>query len=191
MSNFDIPQVLQISHVYELPFGHGKKMGSNWNPVVNGVLGGWQVNGSWTFASGRPLTLGLEGGQSLPTYGSQRPNLVSQPSRNNGSDWMLHYFADDSDFASPVPYTDGTAPRTLPWVRTPGQGNVNLSMFKDFALDKLKEGMKLQCRVQGLNAFNHPQFGGPNTTVGSASFGQVTSQANSPRELEMALRLSF
>ncbi len=191
VSLYDIPQILQLSHTYELPFGHGKKIGGNWNPVVNAFIGGWQINGIWTFDDGRPLLPGYQGSISLPTYGPQRPNLVGTPARNTGSDWMTQYFANPDVFVAPAPFTIGNAPRTLPWVRTPGQRNSNLSLFKDFSLDKIREGMRLQYRIQTTNALNHPQFAGPNMSVGSSSFGTVTSQANSPRVAEMALRLSF
>jgi hypothetical protein len=191
VSLYDIPQILQLSHTYELPFGHGKKIGGNWNPVVNAFIGGWQINGIWTFDDGRPLLPGYQGSISLPTYGPQRPNLVGTPARNTGSDWMTQYFANPDVFVAPAPFTIGNAPRTLPWVRTPGQRNSNLSLFKDFSLDKIREGMRLQYRIQTTNALNHPQFAGPNMSVGSSSFGTVTSQANSPRVVEMALRLSF
>jgi len=47
----------------------------------------------------------------------------------------------------------------------------------------------LQFRLETYNAFNHPQFSGPNTTVNSGSFGVITSTANSPREVQAALKL--
>ncbi len=191
VSVFDITHVFQFSHVYELPFGRGKKIGGNWNAIVNGFLGGWQVNGIWTVDSGRPLVASLMGGLSLPTYGSQRPDLTGRPEKNNGSNWMTQYFSNPEVFTSPQSYALGDAPRTLPWVRTPGQRNANLSVVKDFSLAKFREGMRLQYRIQTLNAFNHPQFSGPNMNVGSDSFGAITSVANTPREVEMALKLYF
>jgi hypothetical protein len=191
VSLYDISHLLQISHTYQLPFGRGRKLGSNWNAALNGVLGGWQVNGIWTVDSGRPLSPALTGGLNLPTYGTQRPNLVATPERNDGPNWLTQYFANPSAFVKPASYAVGNAPRTLPWVRTPGQRNVNLAVSKEFGLSQIREGMGLQCLVQSLNAFNHPQFAGPNMTVGSAAFGTVTSQANTPRELEIALKLHF
>jgi hypothetical protein len=191
VSIYDITHVLQFSHVYQLPFGHGKKFGGNWNPVVNGILGGWEVNGIWTFDSGRPLSPSLTGGFNLPTYGAQRPNLVGTPARNTGSNWMTQYFADPTVFARPTQYALGNAPRTLPWVRTPGARNTNLALSKSFALTKVREGMRLQFLAQTLNAFNHPQFAGPSMSYGSAAFGTVTSQANTPRDVELALKLNY
>ena len=191
VSLYDMTHVLQISHVYQLPFGRGRKLGNDWNPVLNAFFGGWGINGIWSFDSGRPLSPGLNGGQSIPTYGSQRPNLVCTPSRNTGSNWMSQYFADSACFSKPTPYAIGTAPRTLPWVRTPGMRNANVSVSKEFPLSIIREGMRLQYILQTLNFFNHPQFGGPGMSFGSASFGTVTSQTNTPRDIEMALKLTF
>ncbi len=53
-STFDIPQVLQFSYVYALPVGRGKHFGGNMNPVLNAVIGGWQLNGIWRFAKVQP-----------------------------------------------------------------------------------------------------------------------------------------
>jgi hypothetical protein len=191
VSLFDIPQQLQITHVYQLPFGRGKEFGGNWNPIVDGFLGGWQLNGTWSFLSGYPLLPTLANGVSLPTYGPQRPNLTGKPTRNNGKDWMTNYFANPQVFTVPNPYALGTAPRTIPWARTPGEHNANLSISKSLALSKIREGMQLQYRLEAFNALNHPQFAGPSMLFNSSGFGSVTSQANAARQVQMALRLSF
>lgn len=64
LSQFDIPSVLQLSYTYELPIGKGKPLLGNANAVVNAVVGGWQTNGIWRFADGRPEGLGLSGGKA-------------------------------------------------------------------------------------------------------------------------------
>jgi len=205
LSSFDIPHVLQFSYTYELPFGRGKRIGSTMNPIVNGILGGWRTNGIWRFNSGRPINPMLYQSVSLPTYGPQRPNLVGRPHRAGGkdSDWIQQYFTtvDGSDFlAQPAPYTIGTAPRALGTVRNPGANNADLSLFKEFAMGKIREGMRLEARLESFNAFNHPQFCGPDTTYidpslgisqKDSNFGKIFYTCNSPRELQLALKLYF
>jgi hypothetical protein len=188
LSAFDIPQVLQFSYVYQLPFGHNRPFLRNLHGVLNGILGGWQTNGMWRFDNGMPLQLALSGGQPLPGGYGQRPDLNGVPERNHGSDWLNQYFANPEIFSVPAPYTLGTAPRNLS-LRAPGTSNATLSLFKDFSLSSKREGMRLQYRLESFNALNHPQFAAPNTTVGTASFGKITSQANLPREVQMALKL--
>jgi hypothetical protein len=187
LSQFDIAQVLQLSYIYQLPWGRGKRWGSNWNPWLDGFLGGWQTNGIWRFDNGQPFPLGLSGGQSIPTYG-QRPNLTAALKRNKGKDWMDQYFANPEVAVVPPPWTLGTASRVLPNIRVPGTNVAALSLFKEIPLSRLREGARLEYRVEAFNAFNHPQFCGPDATVNGPSFGKVTCQANSPREVQMALK---
>ncbi len=196
LSSFDIPQVLQFSYTYELPIGKGKLIGGNLNPILNGIVGGWRTNGIWRFNSGRPIEPMLYQSNSLPTYGPQRPNLIGTPHRNGGKDsvWINQYFtsADGSDFlAQPAPFTLGTAPRTLGKVRDPGATNADLSMFKEFGLGAVHEGMRLEYRFETFNTFNHPQFCPPDATFGGPIFGQTFYTCNSPREVQMALKLYF
>jgi hypothetical protein len=190
VSQYDIPQVFQLSYVYEIPVGRGKRFGSNWNGVVNAVLGGWQTNGLWRFDNGMPVALSVSNSRALPTYGSQRPNLIGPLTRNSGSDWLNQYFANPQNAVTPAPFTVGNAPRTVPTARVPGTATSALSFFKQFKMP-LGEGSQLEFRAEAFNALNHPQFAGPNTTVGSSAFGKVTSQANSPRQAQLGLKLYF
>ena len=195
LSSFDIPQVLQFSYTYELPVGRGKFIGGSLNPILNGIVGGWRTNGIWRFNSGRPINPMLNGplSQPLPTYGAQRPNLIGTPHRNGGKDsvWINQYFTttDGSDFlAQPAQYALGTAPRALGKVRDPGAANADLSMFKEFGLGSIREGMRLEYRLESFNTFNHPQFCPPDVTFGGSIFGQIFYTCNAPRELQMALK---
>jgi hypothetical protein len=193
LSEYDIPQVFQFSYIYQLPFGNGKKWGGKWNSVLNGFLGGWQTNGIWRFDNGMPLSLSDSGDTPPLSYGGGVPNISGTLKVNPKSQWFTNgYFANASQVLSvPPPYTIGTAPRTEPNVRVPGTQNATLSVFKQFSLNKMREGSHLEFRVESFNAFNHPQFGGINTTWNVGGFGAVTSQANVPRQVQMALKLYF
>lgn len=189
LSTFDIPRVLQFSYTYELPIGRGRAIGGNMPTVLNAVIGGWQTNGIWTFTDGRPLLLSLSGGQPLPSYPFQRPNLTGALLCNHGSDFLTNYFADPEVAVAPPPFTIGNAPRSEGTCRAPGQANATLSLFKEFMLSKLREGAKLQFRFEAFNALNHPQFDAPSTQVNGGNFGVITNTANSPREVQLALKL--
>jgi hypothetical protein len=190
LSAFDIPHVLGVSYSYELPFGRGRAIGNSWHPVLNALLGGWQTNGIWRFSSGQPLALKVnQGGQPLPTYGPQRPNLTGALKKTTNSNFLQQYFANPEVAVKPSPYTLGTAPRTLSSVRTPGVNNANLSLVKSFGLGFLRESMRLDVRAEAFNTFNHPQFCGPNTTIDGGSFGQVWSTCKAPREVQLGMKL--
>lgn len=188
LSTFDMPSVLQFTYTYDLPVGRGKALLGHANAVANAVLGGWETTGIWRFTDGRPEILGLSGGQSLPTYGGQQPDLTGTL-RCASSDILNQYFANPEVATVPPPFTVGTASRTDGSCRQPGIANANLALFKEFPLARLREGAKLQFRLETYNTFNHPQFSGPNTTVNGGSFGVITSTANGPREVQAALKL--
>jgi hypothetical protein len=63
-----------------------------------------------------------------------------------------------------------------------------LSVFKDFVV---KEGLKLQFRTEAFNALNAVRFGSPETNVANTNFGLVSTQSNSPRQIQFGLKLLF
>jgi len=188
LSQFDISQILQFSYVYEIPVGRGKRLGRNMSALLNTFIGGWQTNGIWRFDTGQPIILSLSGGQHIPTYGQQRPNLTGTLERAGGLN-LDQYFANPEVAVMPDPYTIGNAPKVLPNLRMPGTRTGALSLFKEFSLASLREGARLEFRTEAFNALNHPQFKGPNATVNTDNFGKITSQANSPRQVQLALKL--
>jgi hypothetical protein len=191
LSQYDIPKVLQFSYVYQFPLGRGKHFGGGMHPALDAVVGGWQTNGIWRFDAGMPIALSVSTSRALPTYGSQRPNLLGPLTRNDGSNWLNQFFANPQNAVTPAPFTVGNAPREIGTARVPGTATSALSLFKQFAIPKVREGTKVEFRAEAFNALNHPQFNAPNLTVGSSAFGKVTSQANSPRQVQLGLKLYF
>jgi outer membrane receptor protein involved in Fe transport len=189
LSSFDIPYVIQFSYSYDLPVGHGRAFLGNLPRWADLIIGGWKTNGIWRISDGRPLAFFLDdGGQPLPTYGSQRPNIVGTPKRNHGSDWVDNYFADNSVFQRPAPFTLGDARRTLGSVRSPWSFTTNLSVGKQF---QIREEMNFEFRVEAKNAFNHPVFGTPDTSVGDDTFGTISYTSVGPREIQLGFKFNF
>lgn len=193
LSTFDIPSVLQLSYTYDLPFGRGRQFLSNMPSVVEAIAGGWKTTGIWRTASGRPLSISTYDGISLPTYGQQRPNIVGKPARRAGkdSDWINSYFVNPTVFQLATPYTLGDAPRVTGLVRSPLSFNTDMSVDKEFSLSKLHEGMKFELRLEAQNALNHPVFGTPDTSVDDVNFGQIGYTSNSPRQVQLGLKVTF
>src|SRR3954453_19819816 len=126
------------------------------------------------------------GGGSRPNYlaGNCPNGYATSGSREN----RLSQWFNTSCFAAPAPYTFGNVARTLPNIRTDGIHNLDFALFKNFGFGG-NERFKLQLRGEAFNLLNTPQFGAPNTSIGSQTMGQVTSQANNPRLIQVAGKL--
>ncbi len=188
LSSYDVPQTFVLSYVYELPFGKGKHFGNSWRGPIDWALGGWQFNGITTFSSGTPLMLTTQNTSdsgSLALY----PNNNGQSALLSGSTISrLNEYFNTSVFSQPAPFTFGNVGPSLPNVRAPGVDNFDLSLFKNFhPLEKLT----LQFRAETFNAFNRVQFGVPNEVLSSGQFGVISTQANTPRQIQFALKLLF
>jgi hypothetical protein len=180
----DIPHRFVASFVYELPFGRGRALGADAPRALDWVIGGWQFNGIVTMQSGTPLAIGASN-----TAGIFNPRTSANNNGRSGhlssSEQTLERWFDTSVFSQPDPFMFGTAGTRIADIRADGTRNFDLSLFKEF---RPGEYLRTQLRLEALNAFNTPQFGGPNTSVTSSSFGLVSSQANAPRQLQFGLK---
>jgi hypothetical protein len=189
VSSQDIHQRFIVSYLYQLPFGRGKHFGGSMNRLEDLAVGGWQVNGITTIQTGTPLQVSAS--NSLSSFGFQTlyANTNSQNPRISGDiHQRLSKYFNTADFSQPAPFTLGNGPAYYNTLRAPGLDSTDLSLFKEFAAF---ESLKVQFRTEMFNAFNHVQFGSPDTGVTDAAFGQITSQANSPRQLQFGLKLLF
>jgi hypothetical protein len=186
LTSYDIAHRFVVGYIYELPFGRGRRFGAGWNAPVNHVLGGWQVNGITTYQSGTPLSISATNvaGIGNPTG---RANNNGRSGRLTGDihDRLNRYF-DTSVFSQPAAFTFGNVSPRVADLRAPGARNWDLSLFKEF---ELRERFKLQLRGEFLNAFNRVQFSSPNTPVPSHQFGVISSQATTPRQTQLGLKL--
>ena len=183
--------MLQFSYTYDLPVGRGKAFLRDMPRVLDAAIGGWKTNGVWRVSGGRPLAFSTYDGTSLPTYGGQRPNLTGVPKRNHGHDWINNYIANPDVLQLPPLYALGTAPRTIGSARTPTAFGADLSIEKQFSLEAIRKDMNLELRLESQNAFNHPVFGTPDTAVDDPSFGVISYTSNSPRQVQLGVKVTF
>jgi hypothetical protein len=185
LADIDIAHRFVVSYLYELPFGKGRHFWSSAPSVVNALIGGWQFNGITTFQSGTPLSITANNTAGLFNP-LTRPNTNGRDANLDGPvHERLNRYFDTSVYSQPPPFTFGNVGPTVN-IRNDGIKNFDLSLFKQFTPI---EWLRVQFRVEALNAFNTPRFGSPNTSVTSTTFGQITSQANSPRQLQFGLKL--
>ncbi len=185
LSSGNISHRFVAGALYDLPFGAGRKFGIG-NAALNAVAGGWQLNTIVTVHTGQPFTPSL--GVSSANTGDPRPNRIGNGNLPSDQRNIQHWF-DQSAFISPPQYLYGNAGRNV--LIGPGAANVDLSLFKRFALSRLHEGTELQFRVEGFNIFNHPQFGQPNARVDLPVGGSITSLSTPMRQLQFGLKLLF
>jgi hypothetical protein len=186
----DVSQRLVVSGVWELPFGKGKTWLTNAGGLVNGILGGWQINGINTIQTGMPLI--VRGANNFT--GINYPDLVRNPTLPRSERSVLRWF-DTSAFANPPDWVVGNAPRTLPSTRGPGLVDLSLSVFKTFTI---QERFRLETRVESFNALNWVNYNDPNTSFSpnragvntNPNFGRITS-ALEARRFQLGLRLTF
>jgi hypothetical protein len=200
VSVYNIPQVLQLTYVYQIPVGRGRTFAKHMPTWLDTILGGWQTNAIIRFNNGRPiLPLLINGGTPIPTY-NQRPDLTARLERASGrpEDAVINgpftgtsYFSNPNALSTPAPFTFGSSPRTIGTALQPGARNFDMSIFKAFGLSRLHEGLRGEFRAEAFNIFNHPQFQGPDATVGASDFGMITSTVNNPRQLQLALKFYF
>ena len=188
LSQQDVAHRFVFSAIYDLPVGRGRALDTGSNRLVNSLLGGWQINGIVIFQSGLPLELSASNTSGIFAARTQ-PNNNGRSGRKTGSvqDRLDAYF-DTGVFSQPPPFTFGNLARFLPDVRNDGVRNWDLSLFKQF---RVAGGVTAQFRAEFFNAFNTPRFGNPNTSVTSAAFGVINSQANSPRQIQFGLKFLF
>jgi hypothetical protein len=183
-ANWDVPHRFVVSGIYELPFFRESA-----NAVLRSVLGGWQVSGVATFQSGTPLNVTIQGDRANIGVGSQRPDLVgSLPDLNcqdNPSGPGLVNCIDASAFAIPAQYTFGNLGRNA--LRGLGYSRTDLSLVKAFTFAGKYRAI---FQAQVYNLFNEVNWGNPNTQLGNANFGRVTS-AQDMRQAELGIKFMF
>lgn len=209
-SNYDVTHSFRADAIYDLPFGHRRRFGQTWHPVLNQILGNWQVNTILDVSSGFPFTVGTNDNTSnslnsfplnyvtsdtiMPADCS--PSAFGSGALNKadarGGVWFFGPGAVGSGtplFTMPAPGTLGTCGRNT--FVGPGFAQVDLGIFKSFAFS---ERWKLEFRSELFNAFNHANFNNPsssNLSIQSNNFGKVTSIRAPNRVVQFALKLSF
>jgi hypothetical protein len=187
----DFPHRLVLSTVCDLPLGKGHKLAGSASGWINRIIGGWQLNGIYSFQSGQPLNFGVSG---APAYAGSRASFTGTGSAQTSGSVTERLggvsggpgFLNASAFRVPLSFEFGNTPRLDGRNRGPGNVNLDFSLIKSVPI---REGLRVQFRAEAFNVTNTPVFGLPNTTVGNPGFGVIGSQANNPRNLQLAVKI--
>ena len=155
------------------------------NHIMGTILGGWQLNGVFTWATGTPLTVTSDPVLCACPGNTAFANMVAgaNPQLNSGI-----AFLNPAAFSAPAYGQAGTLGRGV--VRGPGITNYDMSLFKNF---HVHDRFNLQLRGEAYNLTNTPRFALPVTNINSPDFGQTTSTINGAfgRQINVAVRLLF
>jgi hypothetical protein len=191
LAQFDRPQNLTLSYVYELPFGFGKRFARTSNAVLNNLVSGWRLSGIDVYTSGNPVTVSsslfLDGFATVwPKHVAGEPNTLGGCGSINPLGASSVYL-NPAAFVNPAPFTYGDI-STLPSTRNCPYFNEDLSVQK---VTKIKERLAVLFSVDFSNLFNRHTFTGLQTNISqTAAFGRFTS-ATDPRQTQLHLKLEF
>ncbi len=209
LTNYDQTHIIKGYVTYQLPFGNGQKWLSQKSGWINGLVGGWVLNGLVLYASGQPFQVGITN-PYWPLWGNFYPNYQPNgfhgpfsPKQYQVNGPPLYYISSSSVATSPIPndpysqsLTLGSGPATNGTLRCPGTANESASVLKNFGFGA--DGRyQLQLRVEFYNLFNRHTYAingcggvGPNN-VGQGTFGQVIGVNDNPRTGQFGVRFTF
>ena len=201
-SDFDIRHLFNANFIYELPFGRGRRFGANSSGWVNALFGGWQIGGIFAARSGLPFSTTTG---SFPVgFSFNSPAALNGPIsalqgqiHDDEDSGTIQFFPNPLEVFDPSNPTEGILryPRhgeigSRNVLRGPAFWNLDTAVLKNFQLP-WSESQRIQLRWETFNLFNHHSFGLPNANVQSGAFGQITSSASIPREMQFAIRFEF
>jgi hypothetical protein len=192
LSQINLNNSFTASVIYDLPFGKGKKFGTDWNAATNSLLGGWQVTLIEKITSGFPVPLIDSNNESGVFFQNgngddyNRPNYVAGCNAAAANHSQLQWI-NTACFPAAASGALGNASRVP--ATGPDFVNTDFSVIKQFALPW--ESMGLNFRAEFFNLFNHAQFGMPVNDLNAPGFGAVNSTVNNPRLVQFGLKLTF
>lgn len=187
-SSFDYPQKFIVATTYTLPYSATGGSGFAGHSL-HALLGGWAVSGIYLLQSGAPIGFGNIIYSGVPL------NINTRETRPNTPAFDITQFdraSADQPTASVNGVTVQTNIRTLhstfSQYRADKTNNMDLSIARQL---RFHDYLTAELRMEAFNALNHAQFSAPSLTPTSTAFGQISSQANNPRILQISAHIRF
>jgi len=190
-SDFDRKHVVQTYWIWELPFGRGRRFASNASGAVQRLIGGWQVAGTGTFQSGRPMSVfsGFYTFNNVVQSFADCSGCTPTMGKAEDIDGIKWFFTAEqrNRFTNPAPGWIGNTGRNF--FRGPGGWGVDMTVLKR---TMITERWNLELRADMTNVFNHPIFGFPTATASSNVFGRIRDGVvSSSRKIQLGAKLNF
>lgn len=189
----DVPNLVHISGLYQLPIGKGRRFLGSRGWIVNQVVGGWQMNWILTLEDGMPFDIDCP----VATTADFGCHALLIPSQNiYAGPHKVNQWLNPAAFANPPVATAigqtnfavlGGGPTQA---HGPGMHRLDFSVFKEFPISESK---RFEFRTEVFNLLNTPFFSNPSFLdfTNPALFGKISSVedgGNDPREIQFALK---
>jgi hypothetical protein len=193
LSNYHQPYNNTTSFVWALPFGEGRRWLSTASPLLNALVGGWELAGINSVFAGEPITFQYNAGPTFVVSGiaqdfrganNYRPNVTCDPMASGAERTIANWFnracvSVPADPSQPF----GNAVRNS--VRGPMFWQLDFVASKRIGLGGPAQ---LEVRIEAFNALNHTNFRTPNGNRSAGAFGTITS-THDPRQLQLGFKL--
>ncbi len=199
VSDYDNTHLLNMLGVYSLPFGKGKRFGSDMSRVLNAFVGGWQISGMWRWSSGFPISVFETG--VWPTNWNN----------NNWAQWNLkpvstkttknapgvggpNMFSDPQSASGAFDYVMPGEIGMRNGLRGDGIFNIDTNVSKRFVMPYLDGKHSIQFRWETFNLTNTAKFDVSTASLDISSagtFGKYIDQLTQPRVMQFGLRYEF
>ena len=189
----DVTSVFNGYVTYQLPYGKGRAMGKDASPILDAVLGGWDVNAVFTVHGGFPITMqswaGDPGTGSFdPRPSCIGPSIATPDAENSAANGGGYVWFSTANMVNPAPGHFGNC--GVGTERGPGLKQIDLSLAKNF---NIREGQRLEFRAEAINAFNTPVLDviGYSVDIFGGSGAGVVNTSQGARNLQLGLKYVF
>ena len=200
VSRYDVRQNVNAYMVWQLPIGRNRKFGGNMNRVLDILVGGWQISGTYRQTSGLPFSVS-DGSRWSTNW--QLSSFATPNGKPIAQTVSAHNAQGLNGVGGPNLWTDpgaafGSFQETMAGqtgsrntLRGDGYFNIDTGLYKNF---NITESKKLQFRWESYNVSNTVRLDplSANLSITSqGNFGKLSSQLGSARQMQFALRLQF
>jgi hypothetical protein len=188
VAGMDQTHTVKLSTVFDLPFGKGKRWMAK-GGFAGRLVGGWRLSTIQIYNSGFPI--GVTANGTLPIFnGANRPVVTTYdwraPLSGDAFDPAKEKYLNSAVFPAQPVGVLGNSPRRNSQVRLFPALNENVSLAKTF---NVTERFRVDFRAEAFNVFNRVVFGSPQSNLNNNTFGTISSQANSPRQMQGGIKV--
>jgi len=164
---------------WQIPIGKGRRFGGNLSRGADYAIGGWELSGIFSYASGVPLIF------TSTIIAPASVNQLSQQGSSASTKWF-----DTTGFAVAPSFTRRTNPWYYDNLKAPNFKNMDFSLAKRIPVT---ERIGVQLRFEAFNALNGMNWAAPNLTVTASDFGKTNAQASGyyGRQVQYSVRVQF